>query len=253
MKAFLRATLLGTVLCGATSSALADDIASETRNVDARAVNINLDGVINLRLKQGAVAALTISGDPRYLSKVVVEQHGDSLHIGTDLRGVHTGKQNLSAELTLPALRELVSGGVGATDITGFKGDNLRVVLDGAGAVNLHSQYRNVNVKLAGAGSMNVDAGHSDNVNVELRGAGRMEISGESKALHADLGGVGSLEAQQLRAEQVDLHLTGVGSASVYASNAANLTLTGMGSATVYGKPATRNASARGLGSVRWQ
>jgi hypothetical protein len=70
--------------------------------------------------------------------------------------------------------------------------------------------------------------------------------------LHASLGGVGSLEAQQLRADTVDLDLTGLGGATVYARNSATLNLTGLGSATVYGKPANRNATARGLGSVSW-
>jgi hypothetical protein len=47
--------------------------------------------------------------------------------------------------------------------------------------------------------------------------------------------------------------MSGLGGATVYAKNAANLRLSGMGSATVYGKPASRNASARGLGSIAWK
>ena len=64
---------------------------------------------------------------------------------------------------------------------------------------------------------------------------------------------MGSLDAQQLRAESVDVQLTGLGSASVYARTRANLSLSGLGSATVYGKPANRQSSAQGLGSVSWQ
>ena len=47
--------------------------------------------------------------------------------------------------------------------------------------------------------------------------------------------------------------MTGLGGASVYAKNSANLKLSGLGSATVYGKPASRSASAHGMGSVSWQ
>lgn len=252
MKRILRAAFLATALCSGAHTALADEVASEQRAVDARTVNINLDGVISLRVKQGP-AALTIYGDPRYLPKVVVEQHGDSLHIGTELRGVRLGKTGLRAELTLPNLHELVSGGVGSTDINGFSGDTLRLALDGAGAINAKSQYRNVNVKLAGVGSINLDAGSSDNMDLNLRGAGSMHVHGQAKKLHASLSGVGSLDARELQADSIDVSLTGLGSARVFAKDSANMNLTGMGSATVYGNPANRQASARGMGSLHWE
>lgn len=252
MKRILGAAFLATALCSGAQTALADEAVSEQRAVDARTVNINLDGVISLNIKQGP-AALTIYGDPRYLPKVVVEQHGDSLHIGTELRGFHIGKTDLRAELTLPNLHELVSGGVGSTEINGFNGDTLRLVLDGAGAITAKSHYRNVNVKLAGVGSINLDAGSSDNMDLNLRGAGSMHVHGQAKKLHAILSGVGSLDARQLQADSIDVSLTGMGSARLFAKDSANMNLTGLGSATVYGNPANRQANARGMGSVHWE
>lgn len=255
MKTTLKAAMLATVLSCGAHAALAADVVSENRNVDARAVNIELDGVISLKVKQGAVATLTIYGEPDALKKVVVEQNGETLRIGTSkVNSVSFGnKRELRAELTLPNLRAVASGGVGATEVSGFKGDNLRLALEGAGSVKVNAQYRNVDVRLGGVGGMTVDAGNSDNVDLHLNGAGRIEMSGQTKQLHASLGGVGSLDAQQLRADTIDLNMTGLGSASVYAKNSASLKLTGLGSATVYGNPANRNASARGLGSVSWQ
>ena len=252
MKRILRAAFLATALCSGAHTALADEVVSEQRTVDARTVNINLDGVISLNVKQGP-AALTIYGDPRYLPKVVVEQHGDSLHIGTDLHGIHLGKTDLRAELTLPNLHELVSGGVGSTEINGFNGDTLRLALDGAGSITAKSQYRNVNVKLGGVGSITLDGGSGDNMDLNMRGAGSMHVQGQIKKLHANLSGVGSLDARQLRADSIDVSLTGLGSARVFAKDSANMILTGLGSATVYGKPANRQASARGMGSVHWE
>ena len=152
-----------------------------------------------------------------------------------------------------PHLRALTSRGVGATEVGGFKGDNLRLALEGAGSVKVNAQYRNVDVRLGGVGGMTVDAGSSDNVDLHLNGAGRIEMTGQTKQLHASLGGVGSLDAQQLRADTIDVNMSGLGSASVYAKNSANLKLTGLGSATVYGNPSNRSATARGLGSVSWQ
>lgn len=255
MKKILQAAMLATLMTSGAQLAQAADVSSENRSVDARTVNVDLDGVINLKLKQGPVASLTLYGEADALKKVTVEQSGDTLRIGTvKQRTINFGnRQELRAELTLPNLRQLTSGGVGAAEVKGFSGDNLRLALEGAGAVNVSSQYRNVNVRLGGVGSMTVNAGTSDNVDLDLHGAGHIEMSGQTKQLHVSLGGVGGLDAQKLRADAVDVNLTGLGSASVYAKNSASMKLTGLGSATVYGNPATRSASTKGMGSISWQ
>ena len=252
MNNFISATMMAVTLYAAHGAAIAQDMASESRSVDARAVKVLLDGVIDLKVKQGATASLVVSGDKRYLQKITVVQSGDTLRIGTELRGVHLHSPNLRAELTLPNLRELVSSGVGSADVSGFNGDEVRLALEGAGSVHVNSRYRNVNAKLTGVGSMNLSATDADSVGLDLRGAGQIVISGQSKSLNAKLGGIGSLDAQQLRADSVDVDLSGLGGATVYAKTSANMRLSGLGSATVYGKPANRNASSRGLGSVAW-
>jgi hypothetical protein len=250
MNKFVNATMMAVALYAtAAAPVLADEIISESRAVDARTVKVYLDGVIDLKLKQGP-ASLVVYGDKRYVQKITVTQKGETLRIGTDLHGIHLGHPNLRAELTLPNLTELVSAGVGSAEVSGFKGDKVRLTLEGAGSVNMASQFRTVDANLNGAGSMNVNAVSADAVDLNLRGAGQISISGQSKTLRARLGGVGSLDAQQLRSDSVDVDMTGLGGATVYAKSAANLRLSGLGSATVYGNPASRSTSARGLGRV---
>src|SRR5471032_2469847 len=106
MFKFFSTAMLATVLAASTHSALADDSGSESRTVDARAVRVNLDGIINLTVKQGAAATLTIYGDKRYLPRVSATQNGDTLRIDADLHGLHIGKTDLRAELTLPKDRK---------------------------------------------------------------------------------------------------------------------------------------------------
>lgn len=248
MKKFLSMTMIATALFA--GAAKADDIVSETRTIDGHAVKVVLDGVIDLKLKQGP-ASLVVSGDKRYVQKITVTQSGDTLRIGTDLHG-HVNNPKLRAELSLPQVRELVSAGVGSTEMDGFTGDALRLSLEGAGAVKVNTQYRRVTARLTGVGSMTVNNDSADDVDLNLKGAGQITIAGQSKNVHAQLGGIGSLDARKLESESLDVDMTGLGSATFYAKSSANLRLTGMGSATVYGKPATRNATARGLGSVAW-
>jgi len=255
MKKYLKAAMLATVLGSGAHAAQAAEVISESRSVDARAVKIELDGVISLKVKQGPTASLTIYGEPDAVKKVVVEQSGETLHIGTSkMNNISFGnKRELRVELTLPNLRTLTSGGVGATEISGFNGDNLRLALEGAGSVKVDAQYRNIDARLGGVGGMTINGGKSDNVDLQLNGAGRIEVVGQTRQLNASLGGVGSLDAEQLHADAIDVRMSGLGSAALYAKTSASLKLTGMGSAKVYGNPTNRNASARGMGNVSWQ
>ena len=253
--------LIGTAIVAASlglgaSAAFAADQVTETRAVDARVVKIRLNGIVNLNVRQGATASLTLKGERNELIKVHTRVQGDTLIIDSDNRKTfHWGKNSkhdVQADLTLPAMNEFNSQGVGSTEVQGFTGDQIRLVLDGAGAITVTSRYKNIDARLGGVGSITLNAGDTDRVDLNMKGAGHIEVNGQSKLLKAKLGGVGSLDAQELRADVVDLDLTGLGGATVYAKNSASLNLTGLGSADVYGKPANRNASARGMGSVTW-
>ena len=250
----------GTAVMAATLAvsnlAFADEQLSQGRAVDARTVKVKQGGIIDLRIKQGPTASLTIIGDRAMVEKVSVVQDGDTIKIDTASRNwTFSGKNHveLRAELTLPNLNELVSQGVGAADIKGFTGNDIKVVLDGAGAVTLNSNYRNVVARLGGVGSMQLNAADAEQIDLKLGGAGAITVAGTSKLLRADLGGVGSLDAKKLTADTVTLDMSGLGGATVFARTTANLKLSGLGSATVYGKPANRNSEARGMGSVSWQ
>ncbi|KQV58971.1 MULTISPECIES: GIN domain-containing protein [unclassified Duganella] len=252
MKKFFTATMMTAMMFAAGGIAHAEEIITEARTVDGRPVKVVLDGVVDLKLKQGA-PALVLSGDKRYLQKITVTQNGDTIRIGTEnMRGIHIGPRNLKAELSLPQLRELVSAGVGSAEVKGFDGDEVRLSLEGAGAVSMASRFKKVDARLTGVGSMTVSDTQADVVDLNLKGAGQIAISGQSKQLNARLGGIGSLDAKQLQSDSVDADMTGLGSATFNAKTSANLRLSGMGSATVYGKPANRQSTARGMGSVSW-
>ncbi|MES2015355.1 MAG: DUF2807 domain-containing protein [Pseudomonadota bacterium] len=242
-----------TMTAGAASAA---EQLSQQRAIDARVLKVNLGGVINLHIKQGATPSLMLIGDKADVARISVTQSGDTLTIDSERGGWHWGRNDshdVRAELTLPNLNELVSHGVGATEVDGFSGNEVRLTLDGAGAVNLTSQYRNVIARLGGVGSMTLNTGDAEQVDLKLRGAGHINVNGHSKLLRASLGGVGSLDARKLEADAVELDMSGLGGATVFARTSANVKLSGLGSATIYGKPGNRSAEARGLGSVSWE
>jgi hypothetical protein len=245
---------LGTALGPALAAPA--ETATETRSVDARVVRVKLDGVIDLKLRQGAVPMLALTADKRVLAKTTTVQNGDTINIGTETRGfnVKMGRHNgVRAELTLPHLREVTSESVGSTVISGFAGDELELALEGAGSMKVSCDYRVVTASLGGVGSMNIQGNNSEGIELNLRGAGYVTLVGRSKWLKASLGGLGGLDAQQLLVDTVTLELSGLGNATVSARENANLNLSGMGSVTVYGKPLNRSVSVDGLGKVSWK
>lgn len=255
MNTFFGSAVMAAALA-MSGAAIAGEQFTQHRGIDARATKIDLGGIVNLHVKQGPTPTLAIIGDKRLVEKVSVGQSGNTLHIDTDRRGwtiSNDDKRDIRVEVTLPNLTELVSHGVGATDIKGFTGDEIKVNLDGAGAVTVNSTYKSVVARLGGVGSMTLNGGDSEKVDLKLRGAGHIAVNGNSKLLKAELGGVGSLDAKKLQADAVELDMSGLGGATVYAKNSANLKLSGLGSATVYGNPSVRNADSRGMGSVSWQ
>jgi hypothetical protein len=243
----------GAALCIVLGSAhAAADVTTQARPIDARVVRVKVDGAIDLRIRQGGTPALTLTGEPRYLTRTMTSQSGDTLNIDTDVQG-HVRTGSLHAELVLPALREVTSESLGTTEVSGFSGDELDVTLDGAGSMKITGSYRLVRASLGGIGSMQMQGLNGEGIDLNLHGAGYISLSGRAKWLKADLGGLGNLDAQQCNADSVDIDLSGLGNARVTARQNANLNLSGMGSVTVYGKPQNRKVAVDGLGKVSWK
>ncbi|KQN70350.1 hypothetical protein ASF04_10795 [Duganella sp. Leaf61] len=257
MKRIFQFGLLFAAACALFGRASAADDNSETRTVsiDARVVRVKIDGMVDVRLRQGDTPSLKITGDKRYMDRLTYAQSGDTLHLETDGgRGIKINTSNgARAEMVLPNLRQVVVEGLGATDISGFSGQDLELVLDGAGSMKATVDYKTVRAKLGGVGKMNLWISENERIDLDLGGAGNIALGGRGKLLKADLGGLGGLNAQKFTADSVQLNLSGLGNATVTATTNAKLDLSGLGSVTVYGKPLNREVSVDGLGKVNWK
>jgi hypothetical protein len=255
MNKFLGFVLAATALsAGFASGAYADEPASETRAIDAKVTRVHLDGVINVKIRQGATPSLVIFADPRELPNILSNQNADVLTINSQVhhRGWNTNSRSvpIRAELTLPNLRELQSHGVGDSEATGFSGDDLDVALEGSGSISVTSQYKRIQARLPGVGNIRLATGDCDRIETHLPGAGNIMVSGKSKELIADVSGVGSLDARQLTVDNLKLGLHGVGGATITVKQAASIDLNGIGSATIYGQPTVRNVTMNGIGKA---
>ncbi|GAB3466549.1 hypothetical protein GCM10027321_32750 [Massilia terrae] len=261
MNKFLKFGLMAAAFCCFVEPAsAASDVVSETRPLDPHIVRVKVDGIVEVVVRQGSPAAMTVRGDRNWIARTSTSQRGDTLNIGTEARAgalherfMMRESSQLRVELTLPALREVSADSIGTTTVVGFEGDELDLSHEGAGQMVVQCNYKRVSAKLGGIGSMVIKGLSSEGVDLDVSGAGSVSLVGRSKWLRADLGGIGGLNAQQFAVDNVDLELSGLGNAIVTAHQNANLNLSGMGSVTVYGKPANRKLVIEGLGKVNWK
>lgn len=227
-------------------------LASETRSVPAAITTINLGGPIDLTLRQGAVASLTVRGEQRLLGNVETVSEGNNLHIETKGMLLHH-KQPLQVVLVLPALDTLHIQGSGDSTVNGFSGDRLELTLHGSGNVKFNGRYREVEAGLKGSGDIELNGGSSDKVDVKVVGSGSMTVVGSTKVFKVEQMGSGDLDAEHLSADNVTIDLMGSGDAVLQARKSASVDLRGSGDITVRGNPDQRNIKRNGSGDVSFE
>lgn len=227
-------------------------VASETRSVAGGVTSIKLGGPIDLTLRQGAQASLTVRGEQRLLGNVETISEGNTLSIDTKGMLLHH-KQPLQVVLVLPALDSLRIRGSGDSTVNGFSGDKLELQLHGSGNVKLNGRYREVEAGLQGSGDIELNGGSSDKVDVNVVGSGSMTVVGATKLFKVVQMGSGDLDAEHLSADAVTIELMGSGSAIVQARKSASVNLRGSGDISVHGNPDERSVSRNGSGDVSFE
>lgn len=225
---------------------------TETREIGHGIRAIDLEGPIDLTVRQGAIPALKVRGEQRLLGNVAASQDGDTLRIGTTGMVFHH-RRPLQVELTLPSLNEVTVRGNGDSSVQGFSGEHLTVELNGSGNLNFNGRYRHVTATVRGSGNLNLKSGSSDEVKLDVVGSGAISTSGSCKALAADITGSGNIDAQHMASDDAVINLQGSGSAQAFARKSATVTVAGSGDATVYGNPDQRVVSRTGSGSVGFE
>ncbi|MDQ1922009.1 head GIN domain-containing protein [Massilia pseudoviolaceinigra] len=227
-------------------------VASEARHVGNDVTSVVLGGPIDMTLRQGAVASLTVRGEQRLLGNIGTVSEGNTLHIETKGMLLHH-KQPLQVVLVLPSIDSVRIHGSGDSTINGFSGDKIALQLHGSGDVKFNGRYRAVEAGLQGSGDIELNGGNSDKVDVSVVGSGSMTVVGAAKQFKVAQTGSGDLDAEHLSADTVAVELMGSGSAVVQARKSATVNLRGSGDVNVHGNPDERNVTRNGSGDVTFE
>ncbi|WUR16117.1 head GIN domain-containing protein [[Empedobacter] haloabium] len=225
---------------------------TETREIGNGIRAIDLEGPIDLTVRQGGVPKLKVRGEQRLLGNVVTQQEGGTLRIGTTGMVFHH-RRPLQVELELPSLAEVTVRGNGDSSVQGFSGERLQLAMNGSGSLSFNGRYRHVKAAVRGSGTLDVKAGNSEDVELEMVGSGTIASSGSCRKLSAGISGSGDIDAEHMACDDAIVKIHGSGSTRAFARKSAVVSVAGSGDATVYGNPDERVVSRTGSGSVDFE
>ena len=221
----------------------------ETRAVSGAVANIDLNGPINLSLRQGAVPSLVVRGEQRLLGNIDTSEEGGILHIGT--KGMLLNPRHpIQVTLVLPRLDQVSVRGSGDSSVNGFSGERIDVQLSGSGNLKFNGRYRQVSASLHGSGDMELNGGSSETVDITLVGSGNMTVVGSCRQFALDQTGSGDLDGEHMSADEANVELKGSGGVSLTALKSIAVTLRGSGGVNVFGNPSERHVTRSGSGDV---
>ncbi|TWI68964.1 putative autotransporter adhesin-like protein [Pseudoduganella lurida] len=225
---------------------------AENREIGHGITAVDLQGPIDLVLRQGDRPSLKVRGEQRLLANVAAVQEGATLHIGTTGMVFHH-KRPLQVEVVLPSLQSLTVRGNGDSAVAGFSGEWLQLVLNGSGSLAFTGRYRHINASVHGNGNLELKAGNGEEVALAIYGSGVINVSGSADKLATSLTGSGTIDAQHMAANLVNVEIKGSGTTEVFARQAAAIAVAGSGDVIVYGNPDTRSVSRTGSGEVTFE
>lgn len=227
-------------------------VTSETR-VLARGIDaVELNGPIDLTLRYGPAASLTIKGEERSLPNIDIFQQNGVLRIGT--KGMLLRhREPLQAVLVLPAIGRLQFDGSGNSSVSGMSGDAIVLQQSGSGNVVFSGRYQHVDLVTRGSGDIELNIGNSAGVSVSQQSSGNITVVGSTGKLTVKKEGSGDLDARHLRADDVSLKQTGSGDAVVLARATVAVEMSGSGDVRVRGGPRVQSVARTGSGEVTFR
>jgi hypothetical protein len=168
---------------------------------------------------------------------LVVNQRGDTLHIGLEPNNTYTGTRQ-EAVITLPDLRRLELSGASRASVSGFATTHsVDYELSGASQAELVDiKAGNAGLKLSGAsrasGSLVMDSG-----DFSLSGGSQLELQGSAKEIKIDGSGASKLSLENFPVTDADISLSGGSRAVVKVDGRIDLNLSGASEVEYIGSP----------------
>ena len=196
---------------------------------------IRVQGPFDVRVRTGVPTGVRATGPQDAIDRVTVEQHGETLVIGTSRsmglsNWTWSKRDPLVVDVGVRALAAAALGGSGNVSIDRVRGDALDLAVSGSGDL--------------GVGAVDVER-----LKLQAAGSGSLTAAGRAGTVDASLVGSGDIHGNALKAEQATVSLAGSGSIDLAAQRSATVSLAGSGDVRIVG-PAACTVARRGSGDV---
>ena len=205
------------------------EIASEPRRLEVFS-NIVIEGTYEISMGQTDHHQVVVSAEENLLEYIKTEVKGNTLYIKNRYR--IKSREGIKVHIDYRELSSLVvSGAASVYNEAPIAGDHLKIVMSGAGAIELSLELESLDLSLSGAGA------------VDLKGSvGKQTIK---------MSGAGGLDAYNLHSRYCKINISGVGGAKIFVTETLDATISGIGGIDYSGNPANVVTNISGIGKIQ--
>jgi len=207
------------------------NVVKEERTVDAFK-QLELSGVFNAQLSQGAKEKVVIETDQNLQKLIETVNKNDKLIIKTKEEFKKRKSTKINVYVTVTDINYLEIGGVGKISCAS------RLTLD------------NLELEIFGVGNTNLEL-DCEMLNAEISSVGNTELVGEVETAFIENSGVGNLNAFDLRVQKLNLENSGIGKAKVYAEKEISVENSGIGGLQYKGNAVIKDFESSGIGKIK--
>lgn len=175
--------------------------------------NISLAGMGNLIIKQGNQESLKIEAEDNIMDEIVAEVKGDTLDINYKRNWLFSllikPTKDINFYINLKDINKINISGSGTAQSENIKTDNMDIIINGSGEIDLSIEAETLKSNVSGSGSFNL-SGKVDFQEMIISGSGKYFAKElESKKAVIKISGSGKTEINAK--EELDVNISGSG------------------------------------------
>ena len=178
----------------------------------AEALDINISAEVTYT--QSDESGITITGPKNWIERIVVDGDAITTQSGVKAKWSHkNSKATVRIEVRAPNVKAFAINGAGKLAINGYKQDDLKVDVNGAGEVTAQGEAARLEVHVNGAGEGDFGKLTVQEADIELNGAGAV-TAGPTRRAELEINGVGAIRLLN-RPPELKQTVHGIGSVHV--------------------------------------
>lgn len=169
--------------------------------------SVEISGAFAVTIQCGESPRASVSGDDNIVPLVKTDVRGSRLLVYTE-QDIDP-RTELSVDIMTPRIQSVSASGTSSVDIRKVQGEQLTIVLSGAGKIKANGSVHYANIVATGAGEISTRDLHATTLGITMSGAGKADVFA-TDTLDVTIAGAGSVNYYG-DPKEVKKSITGVG------------------------------------------